>query len=54
MKEGILKLLGDKKLREKMGENGRKWAVENFSWPVAAKNTFEVYKDVVREYRSGK
>ena len=54
LKEGILKLLGDKKLREKMGENGRKWAVENFSWPVAAKNTFEVYKDVVREYRSGK
>jgi glycosyltransferase involved in cell wall biosynthesis len=54
LKDGILKLLGDKKLREKMGENGRKWAVENFSWPVAAKNTFEVYKDVVREYRSGK
>ncbi len=54
LKDGILKLLGDKKLRERMGENGRKWAVENFSWPVAAKNTLEVYKDVVREYRSGK
>ncbi|HOP28019.1 MAG TPA: glycosyltransferase family 4 protein [Spirochaetota bacterium] len=54
LKEGIIKLLGDKKLRERMGENGRKWAVENFSWPVAAKNTLEVYKDVVREYRSGK
>ena len=54
LKDGIMKLLGDKKLRERMGENGRKWAVENFSWPVAAKNTFEVYKDVVREYRSGK
>lgn len=54
LKDGIMKLLGDKKLRERMGENGRKWAVDNFSWPVAAKNTFEVYKDVVREYRSGK
>jgi glycosyltransferase involved in cell wall biosynthesis len=54
LKEGIMKLLGDRKLRERMGESGRKWAVENFSWPVAAKNTLEVYKDVVREYRSGK
>jgi glycosyltransferase involved in cell wall biosynthesis len=54
LKEGIMTLLGDKKLRERMGESGRKWAVENFSWPVAAKNTLEVYKDVVREYRSGK
>lgn len=54
LKDAILKLLGDKKLREQMGENGRKRAVENFSWPVAAKNTLEVYKDVVREYRSGK
>lgn len=54
LKKGIMTLLGDKKLRERMGESGRKWAVENFSWPVAAKNTLEVYKDVVREYRSGK
>ncbi|HOP62145.1 MAG TPA: glycosyltransferase family 4 protein [Spirochaetota bacterium] len=54
LKDAILKLLGDKALRERMGENGRKRAVENFSWPVAAKNTLEVYKDVVREYRSGK
>lgn len=54
LKDAIIKLLGDKSLRERMGENGRRRAVENFSWPVAAKNTFEVYKDVVREYRSGK
>ncbi len=54
LKDGIIKLLGDKKLRERMGENGRKRAVENFSWPVAAKNTFEVYKDVIRKYGSGK
>lgn len=54
LKDAIIKLLGDKKLREKMGENGRKRAVENFSWPVAAKNTLEVYRDVVEKYRSGK
>jgi len=51
LKDAILELLADKKLREKMGENGRKRAVENFSWPVAAKNTLEVYKDVIEKYR---
>ena len=52
LKDAIMKLLKNKKLREKMGKNGRKWAVENFSWPVAAKNTLEVYKDVIKEYRN--
>jgi glycosyltransferase involved in cell wall biosynthesis len=37
-----------------MGENGRKRAVENFSWPVAAKNTLEVYRDVIEEYGRGR
>ncbi|HPS56968.1 MAG TPA: glycosyltransferase family 4 protein [Spirochaetota bacterium] len=54
LKDAILKLLADKKLREKMGINGRKHALENFSWPVAAKNTLEVYKDVIEKYRRGK
>ncbi len=54
LKDAIMKLLGDKELREKMGENGRRRAVENFSWPVAAKNTLDVYRDVVEKYRSGK
>jgi glycosyltransferase involved in cell wall biosynthesis len=51
LKNGIEKLLADKKLREKMGEKGRKWAVDNFSWPVAAKNTLDVYRQAVEEYR---
>ncbi len=51
LKNGIEKLLADKKLMETMGEKGRKWAVDNFSWPVAAKNTLDVYKQVVAEYR---
>ncbi|MCL1833199.1 MAG: glycosyltransferase family 4 protein [Leptospirales bacterium] len=50
LKDGIMKLLKNKKLREQMGKNGRKRAVENFSWPVAAKNTLNVYKDVIKEY----
>lgn len=53
LKNGIEKLLADKKLRDSMGEMGRKWAVDNFSWPVAAANTLEVYKQVVDEYRRG-
>jgi len=52
LKDAIMKLLKNKKMREKMGKAGRKWAVENFSWTVAAKNTLEVYKDVIKEYRS--
>jgi glycosyltransferase involved in cell wall biosynthesis len=52
LKDAIMKLLKNKKLREQMGKNGRKRAVENFSWSVAAKNTLEVYKSVIREYRS--
>jgi len=52
LKDAIMKLLKNKKLREQMGKAGRKRAVENFSWPVAAKNTLEVYKNVIKEYRS--
>ena len=52
LKDAVMKLLKNKKLRDKMGKNGRKWAVENFSWPVAAKNTLDVYKKVIKEYRS--
>ena len=54
MKDAIIRLLADKKLRQEMGENGRKRAVENFSWPVAAENTLEVYRDVIDKYRRGK
>jgi glycosyltransferase involved in cell wall biosynthesis len=52
LKNAIMKLLKNKKLREQMGKAGRKRAVENFAWSVAAKNTLEVYKSVIKEYRS--
>jgi glycosyltransferase involved in cell wall biosynthesis len=50
----IMKLLGDRKLRLEMGKNGRRRAMENYSWPVAAKNTLEVYKQVIEDYGRGK
>jgi len=52
LKDGIMKLLRSKTLREKMGRNGRKRVEENFSWQVAAEKTLEVYRDVIRKYRS--
>jgi glycosyltransferase involved in cell wall biosynthesis len=53
LSEAIVKLLGDKKLRLEMGKNGRRRALENYSWPVAAKNTLEVYKQVIEDYGRG-
>lgn len=51
LRDGIMRLLRSRTLREKMGRNGRKRVVENFSWQVAAENTLEVYRDVIRKYR---
>ncbi|MDZ4383033.1 MAG: glycosyltransferase family 4 protein, partial [Thermodesulfovibrionia bacterium] len=54
LSEAIMKLLGDRKLRLEMGKKGRRRAMENYSWPVAAKNTLEVYKQVIEDYGRGK
>lgn len=54
MADAVMKLLGNKSLRMKMGKAGRKRAVKNFSWPAAAKNTLRVYRDVIETYRSAK
>ncbi len=51
LKEAILKLLSDKESRIGMGEIGRKRAQEYFAWPVAAKRTLDVYRDVIEEYK---
>ena len=51
LRDAITSLLNDRESRSRMGKNGRKKVVKNFSWPVAAKNTLEVYKDVINRYR---
>ncbi len=51
LRDAIMSLLNDREARTRMGRNGRKKAVENFSWPAAARNTLEVYKDVIKRYR---
>jgi len=42
----IIKLLKDKKLREKMGDNGRKFVLENYSWEISAKKTLKVFRKI--------
>ena len=43
----ISKLLKDKQLRERMGENGRKLVVSNYSWEHTAKNTIGVFESIL-------
>ncbi len=52
--DAIKGLLGNRELRKNMGREGRKWAEKNYAWPVAAKNTLEVYRDVIKRYRRKK
>jgi glycosyltransferase involved in cell wall biosynthesis len=47
MADAVMKLLKDPALRQRMGEAGRRRAVENFSWQAAAANTMKVYEDVI-------
>ena len=47
LRDAIMSLLKDPNARERMGKNGRKKTVDNFSWPVAARNTLDVYRDVI-------
>lgn len=47
----ILKLLRTPELRKKMGENGRKYVVENRSWESVARKLGEVFQQAVQERR---
>jgi glycosyltransferase involved in cell wall biosynthesis len=43
--DSVLKLLGDKFLRERMGVNGRKFVTENFTWDICAQKMLKVYRE---------
>lgn len=49
--DAINTLLADPKRRKKMGRAGRIWVESNFSWPVAARNTLDTYRDIIASYR---
>ena len=43
----IIKLLKDKQLREQMGNSGREFVVNNYSWEITAKKTKEVFESIL-------
>lgn len=45
--DAIIKVLQDKDLARKMGENGRKLVEENYTWEKAADMTEEIYREVM-------
>lgn len=45
--EALLKLLGDAVLRQKMGEAGRRFVGENFTWDICAQKMLNVYREAM-------
>ena len=45
--DSVLKILGNPQLSEKMGKNGRKNVVNNFSWHETVTKTLEVYQSLI-------
>ena len=41
--EALIKLLNDKTMHEKMGANGRKFIVENYTWDICSQKMLTVY-----------
>jgi len=47
LSEAILSLIRDKLMRTSMGNSGRKFVCENFSWDIFAERMFEVYLEAL-------
>lgn len=47
--EAILKVLADSSLRENMGNSGRKFVSENYSWNTCAEKMFNVYLEAIQQ-----
>ncbi|MEA2089585.1 MAG: glycosyltransferase family 4 protein [Thermoproteota archaeon] len=45
---GIVNTIQNSKTREKLGENGRKRVLEEFTWSAVAKRTIDLYKQVAK------
>lgn len=44
------RLLRDEELRQRLGENGRRWA-QGFAWPIIADRILNLYDEVLKTYR---
>lgn len=45
--EGVALLLGDERLRRRMGENGRRLVLKRFTWEKVAPDLVQVYEDIL-------
>lgn len=52
--DAILRLLGDPELGKRMGQNGRRFVVENRSWESAVKSHSAVFQQAIQEHQSGR
>jgi glycosyltransferase involved in cell wall biosynthesis len=52
--KAITKLLGDPVNKQRMGENGRKYVLENRSWEIQSKKVAEVCEKVIQESKKPK
>ncbi|MEX0616498.1 MAG: glycosyltransferase family 4 protein [Candidatus Woykebacteria bacterium] len=50
LKGKIIRLIKDEKLREKLGNNGRRFVAENYSWDKSTKKMEEIYQKVLANY----
>ncbi|MGB3459366.1 MAG: glycosyltransferase family 4 protein [Halobacteriota archaeon] len=45
--DAIFRIISDKELAQKLGENGRKKVVENYSWEDTVKRTINLYEEII-------
>lgn len=49
--KALIKLLKNKELREKMGENGRRLVIKKYSWDIVTKKIINVFETLCKEKR---
>jgi 1,2-diacylglycerol 3-alpha-glucosyltransferase len=45
--KGVLTLLSDRPLAERLGREGRRWVLEKYSWPTLTEQTLRVYEELL-------
>ena len=45
--DAMIRLLSDNNLRQKMGANGRKFVLENYTWDICAEKMLTVYRELL-------
>jgi len=49
---GITSAIANPDWKIKLGQNGRKRVLENFSWDVAAQRTIQLYSELIKSKKS--